>query len=67
MAFRAKRTILATGMISMKGTHGVDNDTGDGIAMAYRAGARLIDMEFTFGGTFSATRLNENFTLTKAP
>ena len=58
VVFRAKRTVLATGMISMKGTHGVDNDTGDGVAMAYRAGARLIDMEFTFGGTFSVLMKN---------
>lgn len=50
---RAKRTIVATGMIAMKGTHRVDNDTGDGVAMAYRVGARLVDMEFTFGGTFN--------------
>lgn len=50
---RAKQTIVATGMIAMKGTHRVDNDTGDGVAMAFRAGARLVDMEFTFGGTFN--------------
>ena len=49
----AKRTIVATGMIAMKGTHRVDNDTGDGVAMAFRAGGRLVDMEFTFGGTFN--------------
>ncbi len=49
----AKQTIVATGMIAMKGTHRVDNDTGDGVAMALRAGARLVDMEFTFGGTFN--------------
>jgi succinate dehydrogenase / fumarate reductase flavoprotein subunit len=61
IVYRAKRTILATGMISMKGTHGVDNDTGDGVAMAYRAGARLIDMEFTFGGTFSVLMKNMHF------
>ncbi len=53
MALRAKRTILATGQISMKGVHHVDNDTGDGVAMALRAGARLTDLEFSFGGTFS--------------
>ena len=52
-AFRAKNTILATGQISMKGVHHVDNDTGDGVAMAYRAGARVSDLEFSFGGTFS--------------
>jgi len=53
MAFRAKRTIVATGQLSMKGVHHVDNDTGDGVAMAARAGARLLDLEFSFGGTFS--------------
>lgn len=53
VVFRAKQVILATGLISMKGTNSVDNDTGDGISMAYRAGARLIDMEFAFGGTFT--------------
>ena len=37
---RAKRTIVATGMIAMKGTHRVDNDTGDGVAMAFRASGR---------------------------
>lgn len=52
-AFRAKRTVVATGQISMKGVHHVDNDTGDGVAMAWRAGARLNDLEFSFGGTFS--------------
>jgi succinate dehydrogenase / fumarate reductase flavoprotein subunit len=52
--FRAKRTVMATGMIGMKtGMHRVDNDTGDGAAMAYRAGARLVDLEFVNGGTFS--------------
>jgi succinate dehydrogenase / fumarate reductase flavoprotein subunit len=51
-AFRAKRTIVATGQISMKGIHHVDNDTGDGVAMGWRVGARLTDLEFSFGGTF---------------
>ncbi|HEY4135350.1 MAG TPA: FAD-binding protein [Alphaproteobacteria bacterium] len=54
VVLRAKRTIMATGMIGMKtGMHRVDNDTGDGAAMAYRAGARLVDLEFVNGGTFS--------------
>ena len=53
VVIKAKRTIIATGMIAMKGTHRVDNDCGDGVAMAFRAGGRLVDMEFTFGGTFN--------------
>jgi succinate dehydrogenase/fumarate reductase flavoprotein subunit len=53
IAINAKRTIVSTGMIAMKGTHRVDNDCGDGAAMAFRAGGRLVDMEFTFGGTFN--------------
>ena len=53
IVFSAKRTILATGQISMKGVNHVDNDTGDGVAMAWRVGARLADLEFSFGGTFS--------------
>jgi aspartate oxidase len=52
LAFHAKTTILATGQISMKGIHHVDNDTGDGVAMGWRVGARLSDLEFSFGGTF---------------
>ena len=61
VVLRAKRTIVATGMIAMKGTHRVDNDTGDGVAMAFRAGARLVDMEFTFGGTFNVLMKRYDF------
>ena len=61
IVMRAKRTIIATGMIAMKGTHRVDNDTGDGVAMAFRAGARLVDMEFTFGGTFNVLMKRYDF------
>lgn len=61
VVMRAKRTIVATGMIAMKGTHRVDNDTGDGVAMAFRAGARLVDMEFTFGGTFNVLMKRYDF------
>lgn len=53
IAILAKRTIVCTGPMAMKGIHRVDNDTGEGFAMAYRAGARLVDLEFSFGGTFS--------------
>ena len=53
VAIHAKRTIVATGIMAMKGRHRVDNDTGDGFAMSYRAGARLVDLEFSYGGTFS--------------
>ena len=60
VAFRAKRTIVATGQISMKGVHHVDNDTGDGVAMAWRAGALLTDLEFSFGGTFTTVMKRYN-------
>jgi succinate dehydrogenase / fumarate reductase flavoprotein subunit len=53
VAIIAKRTIVCTGPMVMKGRHHIDNDTGDGIAMSYRAGARLVDLEFSYGGTFS--------------
>jgi fumarate reductase (CoM/CoB) subunit A len=48
MVFLAKATILATGgaggLYSIRTTH--PRDTGDGYAMALRAGAEIIDMEF---------------------
>jgi len=54
VAFRAKQTILCTGVIGIKAAVSVvDNDTGDGAAMAYRIGAKLADLEYTFGGTFT--------------
>jgi succinate dehydrogenase/fumarate reductase flavoprotein subunit len=53
VAVYAKQTVIATGILAMKGRHHVDNDTGDGFAMAYRAGARLVDLEFSYGGTFT--------------
>lgn len=62
IAIRAKRTVLATGTIAMKGTHRTDNDTGDGAAMAFRAGARMVDLEFSFGGTFSVLMREHEFT-----
>jgi succinate dehydrogenase/fumarate reductase flavoprotein subunit len=51
--FRAKRTILAMGVMAMKGKWHIDNVTGDGAAIAYRAGARLADLEMGCGGTFT--------------
>ncbi|HVZ51395.1 MAG TPA: FAD-binding protein [Pseudolabrys sp.] len=53
IAVSAKQTIIATGAMSMKGQHQIDNVVCDGVVMAYRAGARLVDLEFSFGGTFS--------------
>jgi len=51
--FRAKRTILAMGVMAMKGKWHIDNVTGDGAAIAYRAGARLVDLELGCGGSFT--------------
>jgi succinate dehydrogenase / fumarate reductase flavoprotein subunit len=53
LVLRAKRTVVATGGMGVKGFLKVDNDTGDGVAMGFRAGARLVDMEYSAGGTFS--------------
>ncbi len=49
--FKAKATILATGPAAGKVGGGyVDNNTGDGTAMAFRVGAELIGMEFCIRG-----------------
>jgi succinate dehydrogenase / fumarate reductase, flavoprotein subunit len=50
--FEAAAVIIATGPLNCKGARPIDNDTGDGSAMAFRAGARFVDMEFSTGGTF---------------
>jgi len=47
LIFRAKATVLATGGIAFKdGYHATKNLTGDGHAMAYRAGVELMSYEF---------------------
>ncbi len=50
--FHAKRTILACGAMAMKGKWHIDNVACDGIGIGYRAGARVLDLELGFGGTF---------------
>ena len=48
--FKAKATVLTAGASAMKpwGTRPVSNLTGDGMAMAYRAGAEITGNEWTY-------------------
>ncbi len=49
--FEAGAVIIATGSTSLKaGTYPVHFWTGDGEAMAYRAGAEVVSKEFMYGG-----------------
>ncbi|MEE8449405.1 MAG: FAD-binding protein [Thermodesulfobacteriota bacterium] len=53
IAFKAKAVVLATGLAGFKMRSSyADNITGDGQAMAFRAGAALANLEFGFGPRF---------------
>lgn len=53
--FLAKSVVVATGIIESKFRAGyVNNLTGDGPAMAYRAGARIVGMEFCLNNHVNA-------------
>lgn len=53
--FKAKAVVIATGLFSPKLHFSyADNLTGDGQAMALRAGAELTDLEFSFSANFTA-------------
>ena len=51
--FRAKRTMLACGAMALKGKWHIDNVACDGIGARLPAGARVVDLEIGFGGTFT--------------
>ncbi|MBI4334364.1 MAG: FAD-binding protein [Chloroflexi bacterium] len=50
---RAKATVMAAGAACGKRGNVVDNDTGDGLAAAFRAGADLTNMEFLTAGNIT--------------
>ncbi len=60
MVFKSGAVVIATGSMSAKLQHAyMDNVTGDGYAMAFRAGAELGGMEFAPVSVF--TNWNRNF------
>jgi len=69
MAYESKVVICATGGFGQlyKNTSNPEVATGDGVAMAYRAGAELMDMEFIqFHPTVLNTPQNNNFLISEA-
>ena len=59
--FHAGATVITSGPLNMKGRGVVDTVGADGHALAYRARAKLVDMEFAFGGTFTVMQKKYKF------